>query len=471
MLLVQRYFEKPLLMLDWNRIDRWIMGEASVGSGIPETVDVLCRRIGVRWAGTDGECAAAEFVADRFKAYALADTGVQQYALHTADCQLATLQIEGQPEWQLDARPCLFCPSVNLTAPLVNVGFGMPSDLVRCESRLKGCVVLIRADFEPFSEPRLLHLRLQDLAQQGVLAAIVPAAKHGRQLSHISASDWRDDPTRVPIPLVQTSMEDAARLSSQATLETRVVVKVMADFRTATSWNSVGDISGARFPEDSLVLGAHHDTTPDSVGANDNAAGVAVLVETARLLSGVRDELNVHPEITLRFASFGGEEQGLQGSTAFVWRHYSTAVAPRLMLALDELATGNMKGVVLQFPELQNLVQQQLDQLHEGLRCHVLTQLDASGDMFPFARQAIPSSFLWRWRFVGRHPETAFGHSSSDTPDKLRFRELKEYAGFLARLLLRLGCLPPAAWPENRLDITEIAERIQAERGAVFRTM
>jgi hypothetical protein len=471
MLLVLRKFEKPLLMLDWNRIDRWIMGEASVGSGIPETVDVLCRQIGVRWAGTDGERAAAEFVADRLKACSLSDAGVQQYALHTADCHSAALHIEGQTDWQLDARPCLFCPSVNLTAPLVNVGFGMPLDLVRCASRLKGCVALIRADFEPFSEPRLLQLRLQDLAQHGVLAAIAPAAKLGRQLSHVSASDWRDDPTHVSIPLIQTSIEDAARLSSQATLETRVVVKVMAEFRTVTSWNSVGDMPGAQFPEDSLVLGAHHDTTPDSVGANDNAAGVAVLLETVRLLSGVRDEFNVHPKRTLRFASFGGEEQGLQGSTAFVERHYSSAVRPRLMLALDELATGNMKGVVLQFPELQTLVQQQLDQLHEGLQCHVLSQLDASGDMFPFTRQAIPSSFLWRWRFVGRHPETAFGHSSSDTPDKLRIRELKEYAGFLARLLLRLGCLPPAAWPENRLNTTEIAERIQAERGAVFRTM
>jgi hypothetical protein len=457
-------------MLDWNRIDRWIMGEASVGSGIPESVDVLCRQIGVRWAGTEGERAAAEFVADQLKSYSLSGAGVQQYTLQTSDCHGAALQIEGYPDWQLDARPCLFCPAVNLAAPLVNVGFGMPSDLARCASRLNGCVALIRADFEPFSEPRLLQLRLQDLAQHGVVAAIVPAGKLGRQLSHVSASDWRGDPTRVPIPLIQTSMEDAARLIAQATSETRVVVKVVAEFRTVTSWNSVGDMPGARFPEDSLVLGAHHDTTPDSFGANDNAAGVAVMLETVRLLSGVRDELNVHPELTLRFASFGGEEQGLQGSTAYVERHCSF-VRPRLMIALDELATGNMKGVVLQFPELQALVQQQLDQLKEGLRCHVLTQMDASGDMFPFARQGIPSSFLWRWRFVGRHPETAFGHSSSDTPDKLRFRELKEYAGFLARLLLRLACLPPTAWPENRLDTKEIAARIQAERGAVFRTM
>ena len=76
-----------------------------------------------------------------------------------------------------------------------------------------------------------------------------------------------------------------------------------------------------------------------------------------------------------------------------------------------------------------------------------------------------------RWRFAGRHPEIRFGHSSSDTLDKVRVRELKEYAGLLARLLLRLAQLPGDAWPENFLDPTEIAQRIANETDTVFRTM
>ena len=73
--------------------------------------------------------------------------------------------------------------------------------------------------------------------------------------------------------------------------------------------------------------------------------------------------------------------------------------------------------------------------------------------------------------FVGRHPDTGFGHSSSDTPDKVRIRELKEYAGLLARLLLRLSHTEPSAWPENRLDTAVIQKRLNAERGSVLRTM
>jgi hypothetical protein len=141
------------------------------------------------------------------------------------------------------------------------------------------------------------------------------------------------------------------------------------------------------------------------------------------------------------------------------------------MINLDELATGNMKGVALVFPELRPLVQRALDSMREGLRCHVMAQMDASGDMFTFARAGIPSAMLWRWRFVGRHPDASFGHASTDTPDKVRVRELKEYAGLLSRLLLRLSHVPPADWPENRLDTRAIARRIEQERGSAVRTM
>jgi hypothetical protein len=76
---------------------------------------------------------------------------------------------------------------------------------------------------------------------------------------------------------------------------------------------------------------------------------------------------------------------------------------------------------------------------------------------------------LWRWRFVDRHPDVSFGHSSSDTIDKVRVRELKEYTGLLARLLLRLSYAQPEEWPRESLDISKIEERIARERGSVAR--
>ncbi len=457
--------------VEWNKVDRWLMGEAFVGSAIADSIDVLCNDIGVRWAGSEQEHAAASYAAAQFEQLSLPGAAIEAFPLATAESTAASLKIVGEDEWRLDVRPCLFCPSIDVEGQLVDVGFGTPFELESLRGRLEGCVALIRSEHEPFTEPRSLTLRLGDLADCGVAATVTGSPHSGRRLSHVSASDWRDDPTLVPIPLVQTSSEDAARLKTKASAGARISVNVQTEFRSSTSWNAVGDLPGANLPEECILLGAHHDTTADSLGANDNGAGVAVLLETARLLAGLSESLNVRPGRTIRFVSFGAEEQGLQGSAAFVDRHYGPETKPRFMLALDELATGNMKGVVLQFPELRSLIQQQLDLLCEGLECHVLSQLDASGDMFPFSRRGIPSSFLWRWRFVGRRPETAYGHSNADTPEKLRIRELKEYAGLLARLMLRLSHVPAAGWPENRLDVQVISKRIEAERGAVFRTM
>ncbi|MCA9077150.1 MAG: M28 family peptidase [Planctomycetaceae bacterium] len=460
-------------MQDWNLIDRQLMGNAWIGSRIAETVTELCDEIGVRWAGTPAERAAAEAVARRFDAMALSDTRIEPFPLVSWKCRSASLRLVDSTEPDIDVRPSMFCPSVSVESRVIDAGFGMPATLVQIpEDLLRGSVVLIDGGHEPFSEPLPLHVRLQSLTRRGVEAAIVISSTGGRRTADFSVNDWRDaDPYAIPLAVVQTSREDGARLRRQISDGATVTVDVDAQRFDGESWNVMADLTGSKCPDESLVLSAHHDTTTDSYGANDNAAGVAVLLETAQLLVDLQRETGVSPGRTIRFVSFGAEEQVLQGSRAYVAQHHGPEPPPRLMINLDELAAGPMKGVVLQFPEFRPLVQSQLDTIGEGYACHVMSQLDVSGDMFPFSRAGIPTSILWRWRFVGRHPDVAFGHTNADTPDKLRMRELKEYAGHLARLLLRLSHVPPEDWPENQLCVDEIERRIEAERGSVFRTM
>ena len=453
-------------------VDRALMGRAWVGSQIASHISTLCDEIGVRWAGTTAECRAAEYVAGQFQSFGLRNASIEEFPLHSWECLDASLQAVSDTSQPLDIRPSLFCPSISTEAPLVDVGYGTPNDLRANESQLSGAIALINSAYEPFSEPSPLPDRLMELARCGVVAAITPSALGGRRTAHFSAADWRDrDVRRVALPLVQTSREDGARLQRLARSDCRVRLEVNSEPVSGVSWNVVGDLPGTRSAEEWILVGAHHDTTPDSSGANDDGSGVAVLLEVARLFAELADDIGVRPGRSFRFVTFGAEEQGLQGSTAFVARHYGSEQHPKLMVNLDELGAGSMKGVVLQFPELRGLIQKELDSMHEGLQCHVLSQMDASGDMFPFAVRGVPVANLWRWRFVGRHADSNFGHCSSDTPEKLRIRELKEYAGLLARLLYRLSHVPAVDWPANALDPDQIATRIEAERGTVLRTM
>jgi hypothetical protein len=83
-----------------------------------------------------------------------------------------------------------------------------------------------------------------------------------------------------------------------------------------TSKNVVGHITGRVFPDDVVIVCAHYDSTstdPETLapGADDNASGVAAVMEAARILA------RSPTDYTVRFLAFSGEEQGLYGSSAY----------------------------------------------------------------------------------------------------------------------------------------------------------
>ena len=60
------------MSLDWPAIDRWLMGEAWVGSQIEQHLAVLCQQIGPRWSSSDGERQAVAYIRECMEAAALA---------------------------------------------------------------------------------------------------------------------------------------------------------------------------------------------------------------------------------------------------------------------------------------------------------------------------------------------------------------------------------------------------------------
>jgi len=67
-------------------------------------------------------------------------------------------------------------------------------------------------------------------------------------------------------------------------------------------YNLIAELPGTPQPEETVILGAHYDTVPWTPGADDNASGVAVLLELARLARALK------PGRTVRFVAFTLEE-------------------------------------------------------------------------------------------------------------------------------------------------------------------
>lgn len=74
------------------------------------------------------------------------------------------------------------------------------------------------------------------------------------------------------------------------------------DFQGVSQQIVVAEITGRRKPKEVIVIGAHYDTVLGSPGADDNASGVAALIEIASLLK------DVPMDKTVRFVAFPNEE-------------------------------------------------------------------------------------------------------------------------------------------------------------------
>jgi carboxypeptidase Q len=116
-----------------------------------------------------------------------------------------------------------------------------------------------------------------------------------------------------------------------------------------TSYNAIAEIAGTDKAQEVVMLGGHLDSWHAATGATDNAIGVAVMMEAARIIKA----LGLAPRRTIRVALWGGEEQGLLGSKAYVAKHFGTAEAPTAEFATFggylnvDSGTGRIRGATV----------------------------------------------------------------------------------------------------------------------------
>jgi Zn-dependent M28 family amino/carboxypeptidase len=130
-----------------------------------------------------------------------------------------------------------------------------------------------------------------------------------------------------------------------------------------TSYNAIAEIPGTDKKDEIVMLGGHLDSWHSATGATDNGIGCAVMMEAARIIKA----LGIQPRRTIRVALWGGEEQGLLGSKAYVKEHFGTFENPKP--EFDKFAgyfnvdsgTGRIRGAsVFGPPEAASILRQTL---------------------------------------------------------------------------------------------------------------
>ena len=211
--------------------------------------------------------------------------------------------------------------------------------------------------------------------------------------------------------------------------------------RRRTASTPIAEIPGTDLASEIVLLGAHFDSHPYATGATDNATGSAAMMEALRILKAV----GAQPRRTIRIALWGGEEQGLLGSRAYVREHFADVDTMALKPEHAKLSayfnsdngTGRVRGIWLQ----GNLaVRPIFEQWMAPLRDLGVTTLGprsvASTDHSSFDDAGIPA-----FQFMVDRLEynSRTHHSNMDVFDRVQRDDMVQQATVVAVLRLQRG--------------------------------
>ncbi len=282
---------------------------------------------------------------------------------------------------------------------------------------------------------------------QASVPGVSPFPTPGATTRRVSA--WDKDAPKFPPQLVlaKEHYNRLVRMLKQGeTLKLAVDLAVRFHDDDPMVYNTIAEIPGTDLKDEVVMLGGHLDSWHAGTGATDNAAGVAVAMEAVRILKS----LDLKPRRTVRIALWTGEEQGLNGSRAYVIKHFgktppslygassgvSTSSSPTpefekfsAYFNLDN-GTGKVRGVYLQGNEqVRNLFRTWLLPFRDA-GAMTLTLANTEGtDHLSFDGIGLPG-FQFIQDTVEYHSRTH--HSNQDLYDRLQPDDLKQASSVLA---------------------------------------
>jgi carboxypeptidase Q len=347
-----------------------IMDEGFNRSELPQTAAYLTDRIGGRMTNSPQMREAEQWTQEQYRAWGLTNVHLEGFEFGRGwSIEKASVRMVSPRVKVLRSIPIAWTPPTDgaLTAPVVLAPMRRERDFTKWKGTLRGKIVLVSKP-ERSSEPeepvfkRLTDDELDELSEyqqprhsEAEIARTLKEAMFDDHLDAFLAEEgalawvrmsYRDAGLltgegyghRVgltpKLPGVELAAEDYRQLARLTTTDAVPTIEITSDVRyhdeDTKAYNVIADIPG-RDPKAGYVMaGAHLDSWVASDGAGDNAAGSAVVMEAARILS----RLGVQPKRTVRFALWSGEEQVLGGSLAYIEQHLATR-AP----STDPLAT------------------------------------------------------------------------------------------------------------------------------------
>ncbi len=338
-------------------------------SQVMEVLSYLSDVYAPRLAGSPEKRQGEEWVMKKLKEWGFENVHTEKYAFGRSwQLEKFAAHMMTPVYSPLIAYPKAWTPGTNgpVRAEAVRVDIASEADFEKYKGKLKGLFVLtqappeVEAHFTPLGHrytpeeladisnapdpgqgrfgqmfrrqqgmpSRQLQSKIMEFfVNEGVAAVLEPSRGDGGTLFVASGGDRSKDARPVP-PQVVVAVEHYNRICR--ILEKKIKVELEMDIRAnfttddLTDNNVIAEFPGSDKKDEIVMLGGHFDTWHSGTGATDDSVGCAVAMEAVRILKAA----GLKPRRTVRLALWGGEEEGLLGSRAYVNEHFASRPSP-----------------------------------------------------------------------------------------------------------------------------------------------
>lgn len=259
------------------------------------------------------------------------------------------------------------------------------------------------------------------------------------------------------VPTVDLSCEDYGLLFRLTENHQNPMIRVEAESEflgEVPTYNTIAEIPGGAMPREYVMLSAHYDSWDASSGATDNGTGSVTMMEATRILKTVYP----NPKRTILVGHWSGEEQGLNGSRAFVADHPEIVQGLQALFNQDN-GTGRVVNVSAQgLVDAGGPLGRWFARLPNEITRHI--RLDFPG--MPGGGGSDYASFICAGAPGFSLSSTGFDygmytwHTNRDTFDKLVFDDLKNNATLTA-MLVYLASEDPERVPRERRELFPVS--------------
>ncbi len=245
------------------------------------------------------------------------------------------------------------------------------------------------------------------------------------------------------IPTVNLSLEDYGLVYRLAESGNKPMLRIKSESKElgmVPTFNTIAEIKGVEKPNEYVMLSAHFDSWDASSGATDNGTGTIMMMEAMRILK----KFYPNPKRTILVGHWSSEEQGLNGSRAFVEDHPEIVNNLQALFNQDN-GTGRVVNISGQgFAKAKDFIPRWLAAVPDTIKNQIKTSFPGS----PSGGGSDNASFVAAGALglsLGALPWDYFSytwHTNRDTYDKIVFDEVRSNV-ILAAILVYMACEDP----------------------------